>query len=264
MDDETVIVGLLIELQSEIRRLHTITIHKMLVPTLSEHGIRIGWNRLHEIRAGYNLLNRRKRKYVRTTDSNHRFHKYPNRIRDFEPISPGQLWVSDITYIRVSDRFCFLSLITDAYSRFIVGYCLYPTLEVIGPLTALRMAISNLKDAPEGLIHHSDRGIQYCCDAYTEEVEQYCIEISMTEKGDPYENAIAERVNGILKENYDLRRVFPSEQEAQAVIERSVYSYNFRRPHRSIEKLTPYEAHQKTGKLERTWKKKTFRGKDLN
>lgn len=168
------------------------------------------------------------------------------------------MWVSDITYIRVGDGFNFLSLVTDAYSRKIVGYCLFKTLEAQGPLLALRMAISKLSKPPEGLIHHSDRGIQYCCDEFVEELQLYCIGSSMTENGDPRENAIAERLNGILKKHFGLKETFSNSDEAIIAVDRAVRGYNDIRPHQSISMLTPAEAHEFDGKLERKWKTKTF------
>ncbi len=257
-DDEQVIVELLHELQREIPRLSSKKIHQILSSTLKVHGIQIGWNRLHALRGKHKLLCKRKKRYISTTDSNHRYRKYPNKVKELEVLQAEQLWVCDITYIRVAERFCFLSLVTDAYSHRIVGYCLYPTLEAEGSLIALRMAIGNLRHKPAGLIHHSDRGIQYCCDAYVEELQLYDIDISMTENGDPYQNAVAERLNGILKNTYDLKRTFASAAEASEVVERSIYSYNHRRPHSSIEDLTPDSAHSVTGKLKRKWKAKKF------
>ncbi|HEY9006619.1 MAG TPA: DDE-type integrase/transposase/recombinase [Ohtaekwangia sp.] len=165
------------------------------------------------------------------TDSIHRYGKYSNRIKDLSINRIEQVWVSDVTYIRVRDGFYFLSLVTDAYSRKIVGYCLCPMLEAQGPLSALRMAISNLSKPPEELIHHSGRGIQYCCDQYIEELQLYCIESSMTENGDPRENAIAEGLNGILKKHFGLKKRFSSPDEAKVAVDRAVRGYNNIRPH---------------------------------
>src|SRR5690606_13797559 len=142
-----------------------------------------------------------------------------------------QVWVSDITYIRVAQEFNFLSLVTDAYSHLIVGYCLHETLAAEGSLNALRMAISTLSENVQGLIHHSDRGIQYCCDQYTDELKKYSIESSMTENGDPYENAIAERLNGILKHIFHLEKTFSDRDHAMEAVDRAVKNYNHLRPH---------------------------------
>jgi putative transposase len=263
--DEEIIVELLLKLKDEIHSQHSMSILKMLKPTLEIHEIQLGWNRLHQIRTKHNLLHIRKRKYVRTTDSYHKFYKYPNLIKEITTNEPNQVWVADITYIRIANKFCFLSLLTDVYSRYIVGYCLYKTLATEGPILALNNAINNLKYKPKRLIHHSDRGIQYCCDEYTKILHNARIEISMAEKGNPYENAIAERMNGILKENYNLKQVFRSWEEADNKVDQAIASYNYRRPHGSIEGLTPHEAHQKKGILNKLWKtKKGFLRNGLN
>jgi transposase InsO family protein len=258
-DDECLIVEMLQELQREVPVMGTKKIYQILKPTLEAHQIKIGWNRLHEIRVRYQLTHVRRRRYITTTYSKHRFRKYPNIIKELEVRQPEQLWVSDITYITVGNAFHFLSLVTDAYSRFIVGYCLYPTLAAKGPMAALEMAISSLSGDVYGLIHHSDRGVQYCCDAYVERLQDKGIAISMTENGDPYQNAIAERINGILKENYNLKQVFADAKEAKQAIQRAVYSYNYRRPHSSLDNQTPALAHQLAGFIARKWKPKVYK-----
>lgn len=257
--DEEIIIELLYQIRREINVLSTRAIYHMIKSTLRDHGITIGRDELHEIRRQYGLLHRRTRKYCRTTDSNHRFRKHPNRLIGLAIDRIDQVWVSDITYIKVQDAFSFLSLVTDAHSRKIMGYCLFPTLQAEGPLTALRMAVSNLSGPPQNLIHHSDRGIQYCCDEYIEELQLYCIESSMTNNGDPYENAIAERLNGILKKHFNLRRTFASYEEAKKAVDRAVRGYNEIRPHQSISMLTPSAAHSFDGVLQRTWRKKVRR-----
>jgi putative transposase len=187
------------------------------------------------------LITKRKRRGCITTLSRHRFKKYPNIIRDFIPLAPNQLWVSDITYIHLSNGFGYLSLITDAYSRKIVGFYLSETLSAQGSLKALKMAIANNPNRA-GLIHHSDRGVQYCCDKYVKLLTDKGIKISMTENGDPLENAIAERVNGILKQEL-LEEVFPNFKIAQEEIAIACSTYNHLRPHGSINNLKPMEAH---------------------
>lgn len=207
--------------------------------------------------ASYGLLVRqRKRRKAVTTDSNHPFRRYPNLVRDLQTICPNHLWVSDITYISMQDRFCYLSLVTDAYSRKIVGYCLYPNLKKEGSLQALDMALNTLKGKHVSLIHHSDRGLQYCCTDYTERLERNKIRISMTEKGDPYENAIAERVNGILKCEFALDRDFESIEAAGKAVDQAIEAYNHLRPHASCNYMTPAQAHLGYGVLPMKWKKK--------
>lgn len=220
---------------------------------LSSHGFQIGRDAMFTLLAERGLLiTKRKRRGFITTLSKHRFKKYPNIIRDFLPIAPNQLWVSDITYIHLAGGFAYLSLITDAYSRKIVGFFLSRDLSATGPLNALRMALTGNPDRT-GLIHHSDRGVQYCCDAYVKLLQDKKIKISMTQNGDPLENAIAERVNGILKQEF-LEEVFPDYEKAQKSIAIACSTYNHLRPHGSIDHLKPAEAHQKSGELKKRWK----------
>ena len=220
---------------------------------LSSHGFQIGRDAMFNLLQERGLLiTKRKRRGFITTLSKHRFKKYPNIIRDFIPIAPNQLWVSDITYIHLSGGFAYLSLITDAYSRKIVGFYLSADLTATGPLNALKMALTDNAERI-GLIHHSDRGVQYCCDAYVKLLQDKKIKISMTENGDPLENAIAERVNGILKQEL-LEEVFPDYKMAQKAIAIACSTYNHLRPHGSINNLKPAEAHQKSGELKKRWK----------
>ena len=220
---------------------------------LSSHCFQIGRDSMFNLLSERGLLvTKRKRRGCITTLSRHRFKKYPNIIRGFIPIAPNQLYVSDITYIHLADGFAYLSLITDAYSRKIVGFYLSKDLSANGPLQALKMALANNPNRI-GLIHHSDRGVQYCCDAYVKLLKNNNIKISMTENGDPLENAIAERVNGILKQEL-LEEVFPNFETAQRDIAIACSTYNHLRPHGSIDNLKPAEAHQQSGELKKRWK----------
>jgi putative transposase len=222
---------------------------------LDTHGFKIGRDALFSLlREKCLLVRRRRRSGPVTTLSKHRFRRYPNIIRGFIPTAPNQLWVSDITYINLDKGFAYLSLITDAYSRKIVGYSLRENLSAEGPLMALRMALLN-NPQREGLIHHSDRGVQYCCDAYINLLKKKNnnIKISMTENGDPLENAIAERVNGILKQEL-LEEVYSTLSEAERHISTACSTYNHLRPHGSIDNLKPNDAHQIQGPLKRKWK----------
>ena len=183
-------------------------------------------------------LTQKRPKPRHTTNSNHRYHKYKNLIRGFVPTRPNQLWVSDITYIDLVDDCCYLHLVTDAYSHKIVGWCLSETLEAEHTLEALRMAISQATaDELKGLIHHSDRGVQYCCNAYTDELKK------------------SERVNGILKTEVIYREHrFKTYQDALERISGFVAFYNDTRPHSSIGMKTPSEAHQEQGPQRIMWK----------
>ncbi len=174
-------------------------IQQLAIP-LKEHGIKMGRDQLFELLRFHGLLVRRRRRMVKTTDSHHWLKKYPNLIIGIILNQSEQLWVSDITYIRTLQGFSYLSLITDAFSRKIVGYCVYPTLEAIGCINALEMAIETRKKDCK-LIHHSDRGIQYCSADYVAMLTNGEINISMTQSGSPYENALAERM-GSLRMNF--------------------------------------------------------------
>ena len=201
------------------------------------------------------LLIRKHREYRPiTTVSWHHFHKYPNLWRGRIPDGPNQVWVSDITYIRIEDgTFLYLSLITDVYSHKIVGWFLSESLSMEGPLNALRMALEELPGGHQ-LIHHSDRGVQYCSNAYVELLQKNGIQVSMTENGDPRENAVAERVNGILKEEWLNREVIRSLEKGRERTGEIIRIYNEMRPHMSNDYLTPQQAHQQNGTLRRRWK----------
>lgn len=223
---------------------------------LQRHGIQIGRDALFKLLRDNYLLVRRRKRRKNTTDSNHSFKKHPNLIKDFIPMKANELWVSDITYVDTVEGFVYLFLITDAYSHKIVGYTVSDTLEARGAVLALRMALASRKTDHQ-LIHHSDRGVQYCCHAYIGclKEEHRAISVSMTENGDPYENALAERVNGILKTEL-LPEFLHSKTEAKTVIDRAIQTYNTLRLHSSVDMLTPLEAHEKTGELKKHWKPK--------
>lgn len=257
---EAIILRLVKEIRQDLPRAGVPKLQILLQEKLIAHKIRIGRDALYQLlgRHGYLLRYRRKRPY--TTNSNHPFHKYPNLIRELAMLThAGQLWVSDITYLRLNDRFCYLSIVTDAYSHKIIGFCLYPTLHSQGPINALNMAARSKHS--QGLIHHSDRGSQYCCAEYVRLLERHRIRISMTENGDPYENAIAERVNGILKGEFFLDKTFTNFEEAQKAVESSVARYNHIRPHASCDNLTPVQAHDQNGILKKHWKPKRYANK---
>ena len=219
---------------------------------LAQHRFTIGRDGLFSLLRDNDLLVRkRKRKGSITTWSKHHYRKYPHITKGFIPTTANQLWVSDITYIHIGNNFGYLSLITDVYSHKIVGFCLYKTLEAKGPLQALKMAMAATKDVSQ-LIHHSDRGVQYCCDDYVKLLNDNHIKISMTEKGDPLENAVAERVNGILKTEL-LEKGYSNFNDAQQAIAVAISTYNFLRPHNSINNLKPVEAHLMSGVIPKKW-----------
>lgn len=245
------------EIRREIPRIGTPKLYHMLKEPFKTHGIKMGREALHNLLLNQGMTVKRRRKYIRTTDSNHWLKKYPNLIKGFIAEESEQLWVADITYIQIRNDFNYLSLITDVYSHRIVGYCLFPTLSAEGPLNALRKALET-RTKVTALIHHSDRGTQYCCANYVEILQRSNIGISMTEKGDPYENAVAERVNGILKDDFELSKGFQSRNEALSVVDRSIIAYNDLRPHMSCDYLTPTIAHDQKGVLRKKWKRKVY------
>ena len=253
----TIVLKLVEEIRIRLPRAGVPQLYQMLQEPFKQHGIKMGRDGLYELLGTHGYLIRYRRRKPYTTDSNHPYKKYPNLIKDMLLTHPGQLWVSDITYLRHSEGFCYLSIITDAYSRKIVGYKLHPTLHSQGAIDALIMAATTSKRG-EKLIHHSDRGVQYCCTDYVQMLEHYNINISMTENGDPYENAIAERVNGILKGELLLGKTFASYAEAIKAVDEAIESYNDVRPHASCDYMTPAIAHEQNGILRKRWKNKRY------
>ena len=211
-------------------------LHHLLRNTLLKSGHKqLGRDRFFQLLREYNLLVTKKRKKVYTTNSNHPFRKYKNLIKDICISRVNQVWVSDITYLKVNNEFCYASLITDVHSRKIVGYHVSNTLELKGTLTALKFALR--KGVPE--IHHSDRGLQYCAKQYTHQLKMKNIKISMTENGNCYENAIAERINGILKYEFNLNATFTSLKNVKKAVKQAVNTYNQSRPHWSLNFKVP-------------------------
>ena len=203
-----------------------------------------------------------------TTNSNHRYHKWKNLVKGFVPTAANQLWVADITYIALAGGdVCYLHLITDAYSHKIVGWALARTLKAAISMEALEMAVQQAvamrgSESLKGLIHHSDRGVQYCCDAYVAMLHAHDISISMTEDYKPTDNAVAESVNGKIKVESVYRMSFNSFEHAYRVIERFIHFYNYRRPHMSIGYKVPAVAHLEQGEQKRMWKNKIYPKKE--
>lgn len=216
--------------------------------------IRIGRDKFYTFLKENDLLVRKKRYRAITTMSSHWLRKYPNLIREFIPTAPHQLWVSDITYLVTAEGFVYLFLITDAYSRKIVGWSLSDNLGAVNAIKALQMALSQLPVEVKSLIHHSDRGVQYCSGKYVKLLNKHRINISMTENGNPLENAVAERINGILKTEWINEIKLKSLRSAMFQIKGIIEIYNKKRPHSSIEMLTPEQAHNGKGPLKRLWK----------
>lgn len=234
-------------------RMGTRKMYELLSPEMKEKGVHIGRDRLFILLSDNQLLVRKRKKKIRTTNSYHHYYKYTNLIKDFTPYKRDQVWVSDITYVKTGNDFCYLFLITDAYSRKIVGYEVSRDLGTNNAIKALKMAIRigvNLK----GLIHHSDRGVQYCSHSYVKLCQDQGIRLSMGEAGNPLENAIAERVNGIIKDEYLMPGQIDSYAALVNKVDQAVYRYNHLRPHMSCNMMTPNKAHYQQGPLQRKWK----------
>ena len=245
-DEQSLQGEMVLMMVRDIRRRHprmgSKKLYKWIKPDIDKAGIKMGRDKFIELLRKEGLLVKRKRKYVYTTDSYHHFRVYKNLLKHRQLEKAHQGWVSDITYIRTREEFMYLFLITDAFSRKIVGWHLSDSLKVEGALDALKMAIRQCPKT-EGLIHHSDRGIQYCCKGYTELLKNKKIKISMTEENHCYENAVAERVNGILKQEYSLDDTFINDKVATKAVRESIASYNVERPHWSLGLATPQQMH---------------------
>jgi transposase InsO family protein len=213
-------------------------------PSLQEAGIKIGRDRFFELLRQRNLLIKRKKRGKKTTDSRHGFRVYRNHYKDLKASGAHQAWLADLTYIRTEEGFLYLSQISDASTRKIIGYEASDRLEAEGCLASLEQALGQL---PEGKrpLHHSDRGIQYCSLAYTEKLKQRQLLISMTEENHCYENAQAERLNGILKQEYGLGGCFQTKAQARQAVDQAVWLYNELRPHLSLNYQTPSQVHQR-------------------
>jgi transposase InsO family protein len=243
-------------------RLGVRKLHGMLGSFMRDSGIKMGRDGLFDLLSAHGLLVRVRRCSMKTTHSHHWLKKYPNLTTGFTSTKPNELWVSDITYWKVANQPAYLSLITDAYSRKIVGYHLSENLHAEQTTKALKMALSGLgkrSEVSEQLIHHSDRGTQYCSSLYVSCLKKSHIKISMTQSGDPLENAIAERINGIIKDEYLLNYKCSCVESARKQLAIAVSLYNNERPHNSLGNLTPEVVHNqhhliRDGKIRRLWK----------
>jgi len=224
----------------------------MLQPFFAKQNISIGRDTFFELLLKNKLLVRKTKRSVHTTNSKHHFRRYPNLVKDFTPLKAHELWVSDITYIPLKDRFAYLFLITDAYSRKIVGFHVSDDMKVNSAVVALKKALAQ-KPEETIVIHHSDRGIQYCSNEYVALLTQHHATISMTQSGDPLENAIAERVNGILKTEL-ISRSYSDIDKAALSIARAIIIYNYKRRHTSLNYQIPNDVHNQIGPQIKRWK----------
>lgn len=238
----TELMELIQPIRSLMPRIGGKKLYFMIGDALQEKALKIGRDRFFKWLGDNDLLIRPKRMYVHTTQSNHRFWIHPNLTSNIVLDRPNKLWVSDITYIRTLQGNCYLALITDAYSRKIVGYDMSDSLELEGCKRALKLATQTASNLTQ-LTHHSDRGIQYCSNQYTDKLKELGIQISMAAKGNCYENALAERVNGILKGEFNLDFFFRTKDIALKAVHDSIYIYNQHRPHWAINLQTPQQKH---------------------
>ena len=229
-------------------------IHHLIMSQLQKEGIKVGRDKLFDFLRSENLLSHKRKKYHKTTNSKHWMRKYPNKIKEIEIVRPEQVWVADITYLQVKDKNYYLHLITDAYSKKIMGYQVADNMMTIETSKALNKALLE-KIYNKKLIHHSDRGLQYCSKEYVNILKSNNIEISMTENSDPYENAVAERVNGILKDEFSMDNNFENFNMMNKQLKQAIETYNQIRPHLSINFKTPNQAHKQQKIKLKTYKK---------
>ena len=242
---QTAIKTLVMNQRKLLPRIGTRKLHHLIKDELEANEIKMGRDKLFECLRLYGLLIKPKRRYIQTTNSKHWLRKYPNLIKEMTPTAAEQLWVSDITYLNTEQGNCYLNMITDAYSRKLMGYAISDNMEAQSMVAALQMALAQRKNTNGKLIHHTDRGLQYCSQEYIQLEIINSIEISMTENGDPYENALAERMNRTIKEEFCLYQLKDINQLKQA-IKQAVYLYNNYRPHLSLQMNTPEQQHKKS------------------
>ena len=250
-DKEEKILREVMSIRQEQPRIGTRKIHYLL-----KEEIRIGRDRLFEILRKNEMLIGKKRKYIKTTNSKHWMRTYADRSKQIELKEPEQLWVADITYLSTKEETLYLHLLSDAYSKKIMGYRLGKDLKSESTLKALQMALKRRIYRGKEILHHSDRGLQYCSKLYINELQRNDCQISMTQDGSPYENAVAERINGILKDEFYCDEKFDNFDQAKKHVEQSIMIYNTKRPHLSCSMLTPEEMHKQDKLPIKKWHKK--------
>ena len=236
------------DIRERMTQTGTRKLYKHLQPVFLSYQIKMGRDALFDLLRFSGLLIRKTKRFHITTDSNHYFYTSPNRVKDLEIKHSEQVFVSDITYIKTDPGHAYLSLVTDAYSKKIMGWSLDDNMKVSMVKDALKMAHENRMYNRKSVIHHSDRGMQYCCPDYTEFAGNLNFIMSTTQNSDPYENAIAERINGILKYEFGLRKVLPSVEVARKIVKQAVEIYNNERLHWSLDLKTPQYVHEQYNK----------------
>lgn len=235
---------LVINERIQMPRLGARKLYYLLEDKFKARRLKIGRDKLFSFLRSEHMLIKPRKCYTKTTMSKHWLHKHPNKVKGRQFDQPEQLWVSDITYIKTKESNSYLSLVTDAVSRKIMGYHLSTDLKTEGVIKALQMAIGG-RNFAGALIHHSDRGLQYCSEDYQQVLSKHGIKTSMTDGYDCYQNALAERVNGILKEEF-LIHTYQNNEQAAKIISQSIYIYNNQRPHLSLNYKTPNQVHKKS------------------
>lgn len=259
LQEHELVVQLVHEVRKELPRLGGRKLFHMLAPRMEALQVRMGRDRFFDLLRQERLLVRRRRRRIRTTMSGHGMPVYSDLVKGTPIKVPGQVWVSDLTYWRVQEGFYFLFLITDACSHKIIGYHVARSMDAEHAMVALRMALSASRHRLKGIIHHSDRGSQYCCTQYVNMLQAHGLRISMTQGGDPRDNAIAERVNGILKHELLLNQTVENITQARSVLHHAIEAYNRRRPHLSCDMHTPEQAHRLDHALKRRWRTYPYR-----
>jgi len=253
-DKAELFVKMVLEIRTQMPRIGSKKLYYLLSRDLKT--LRIGRDKFIDILRANHLLIIPKRSYHITTNSHHRFRKYKNQLLDLQINKPEQVWVSDITYIGKREKPCYLRLITDAYSKKIVGYNVSDNLNTESSLVALRLAVKQRKNKEIPLIHHSYRGLQYCSNDYQKILNKNDIQHSMTQNSDPYENAVAERINGILKQEFFIDKYNKELPIMKQIIKETVAIYNENRPHLSNHMLTPNQMHEQNKIVMKTYKTK--------
>lgn len=248
------VIKMVTEIRNRMPRIGTRKLYYMLENELQD--LNIGRDKLFSILRANHLMIMPKRSYRITTNTHHRFYKHKDIVQNIKVSHPEQVWVADITYLGFRNNHLYLSLITDAYSKKIVGYDLSNSLQTEGCVRALKMANKNRIYPENKLIHHSDKGLQYCSNEYQLLLVKYKIKCSMTENYDPYSNAIAERVNGIIKNEFNLEKYMVNKEIMPAIVKETIEIYNNERPHFSCSLLTPNQMHKQNSITIKSYKTK--------
>lgn len=231
--------------RKQLPRIGTRKVYYLIKEDLREQGLKFGRDKLFELMRLYGLQIKPRRRYTQTTMSKHWLRKWPNLIKSKRVHHQDEVWVSDITYIKTGEGNCYLNMITDAYSRKIMGYAVEDNMETESMIEALKMAVTHRINPLISTIHHSDRGMQYCSKEYALMTAKNNIELSMTENGDPYENALAERMNRTIKEEFGMDRKMKNKEQVKKLVEESIFLYNQKRPHLALQMKTPDQVYNK-------------------